>query len=75
MSTITGTITREPFGSGSKSEHNAIYIKNDVVVYKLRRPGANAFQDPVLTQLLGRQVEVRGRLADGIFFADDIKTL
>jgi hypothetical protein len=57
------------FGTGTKSEHEAIYLSTAQGDYLLRRPLANPFElDPELNSLVGKQVRVSGTLSGYTFF-------
>ena len=46
---ITGQVGKKPFGVGTKSERNAVYLKTaDGEEYVLRQQDGNAFRDPEL---------------------------
>ncbi len=57
-----GRVVRAPFGVGSKSERQAIWLETDDDRYVLRRKGANAFSDPQLDKLVGCELEVEGKV-------------
>jgi hypothetical protein len=74
MMQITGKVVSGPFGTGSKSEREAIYLEaEDGQRYVLRRAGANAFADPMLEPLLGRQVICQGKIVGYTLLADSIE--
>lgn len=71
---IAGRVVRGAFGTGSKSEREAIYLEaDDGERYVLRRPGANAFFDPELERLLGQRVLCRGNLTGYTLLAESIQ--
>lgn len=55
-----GTVVKKPFGTGTKSEHEAVYLVTDSGEYVLRRRGGNAFQDDVLDNLVGKRLSCEG---------------
>jgi hypothetical protein len=60
---LNGQIVRKGFGTGTKSEHEGIYLVTSKGDYLLRRPGANPFElDPALEPLIGKQVSLAGTL-------------
>lgn len=59
-STYAGSVVKRPFGVGTKSEHDAIFLVTKDKEYVLRRQGGNAFHDPELEQLVGKQVQCTG---------------
>lgn len=70
---LTGKVSKGPFGKGSKSAHEAIYLKSDKGDFVLRRKGANPFSDPELDKLVGKTVRATGMIADYLFLADDVE--
>ena len=51
------------FGTGTKSEHEAIFLSTPKGDYLLRRQAANPFElDPELDSLVGKKVRVSGKL-------------
>lgn len=59
----SGSVVKRPFGVGSKSEHDAIYLTTKDGDYVLRRQGGNAFFDPELEKLVGKKIQCTGTLA------------
>lgn len=54
------------YGSGTKSEHEAIFLSTPKGDYLLRRPAANPFElDQELDSLVGKKVRVSGQLIGG----------
>jgi hypothetical protein len=73
---LAGRIVKKPFGIGSKSERQAIYLVAPSGEYVLRRPGANPFEiDQELAALVGNQVQCSGVLSGYTFFVSDWKIL
>lgn len=60
---FTGTLVRDRFAAGSKSERLAVLLVTGENRYVLRRQGGNAFQDPALDQLVGKRVRCTGTVA------------
>jgi hypothetical protein len=58
--TYSGSVVKRPFGVGSKSERDAILLVTKDKDYVLRRQGGNAFFDPALEKLVGKQVRCTG---------------
>ena len=58
----SGSVVKRPFGVGSKSEHDAIYLVTKDGDYVLRRQGGNAFFDPELEKLVGKTIQCTGTL-------------
>jgi len=59
---LTGLVVKKPFGAGSKSEREAIMLETEECLYVLRRQGANPFHDPELEKLVGKTIEVEGKI-------------
>ena len=57
-----GRVSRKPFGVGSKSERPAVVLSTASGDFVLRRQGGNAFHDPQLDQLVGRNICCEGAL-------------
>lgn len=60
LATYSGSVVKRPFGAGSKSERDAILLVTKDKDYVLRRQGGNAFFDPALEKLVGKQVRCTG---------------
>ena len=58
----TGRVIRQPFAQGSKSEREAVMLQTDSGTHVLRRLGGNAFSDPELDRLVGREIEAEADL-------------
>lgn len=54
--TFRGLVVRKPFGTGSKSQRNAVKLVTDRGEFVLRRQGANPMADPVLAGLVGKSI-------------------
>ncbi len=70
---LTGTVIEKPFGTGSKSEHNAIYLQTDSGDYQLRRLGGNPFADPELKKWVGKKVVATGMVSGELVVAREIR--
>jgi hypothetical protein len=57
---FSGSVVKRPFGTGTKSEHSAVMLVTKDAEYILRRQGGNAFHDPALEKLVGKNVQVTG---------------
>jgi hypothetical protein len=66
---LTGKVMQKKFAEGSKSEHNAIYLKTNHGSFQLRRLGGNPFADPVLKKLVGKKITAAGTLNQKLFIA------
>ena len=58
----TGRVTKELFGVGSKSEHEAVMIETAEGKFKLAYEGCNAFNDAKLNKLVGKTIECEGKI-------------
>ena len=69
---LDGQVVRKMFGTGSKSEHEAIYLSTPKGDYLLRRPAVNPFElDRELNSLVGKHVRVSGTLSGYTLFVAD----
>jgi len=73
--TFSGIIIKEKTASGSKSEHNAIFLQTTEKAYQLRRPGANAFADPELQKWVGKKVIITGIIYGALLMISTIKKI
>jgi len=64
MPEFIGKVTTKPFGKGSKSEHEALYLETVEGEYVLRRRGGNPFHDSVLWDLVGKTIRCDGLVTD-----------
>jgi hypothetical protein len=64
MQEFVGKVTKRPFGIGSKSEHDAVYLQTKDRSFVLRRQGGNPFSDPQLDRLVGKTIRCQGETAD-----------
>jgi hypothetical protein len=64
-SRLRGRVVKGAFGTGSKSERDAVYLETPDQRLLLRRPGGNSFSDPELEKLVGKEVEISGRVVGG----------
>ena len=74
-STFSGSVVKRPFGTGTKSEHDAVMLVTKDKEYVLRRQGGNAFQDPELDRLVGKRVRCTGTVAGYTLLITDCATL
>ena len=63
----TGRVETRLVAPGSKSERQAVVLVADDGEHVLRRVGANPFTDPVLDDLIGRDVWMVGQDHAGTF--------
>lgn len=69
---LTGKISLKPFGAGTKSDHQAVYIDTSQGSYVLRKAGENPFENTGLLHLKGKKVTVEGTLDKYLFIATNI---
>jgi hypothetical protein len=75
MPEFTGKVVKGPFGTGSKSEHEAVYLDSDKGRYVLRRQGGNPFYDPELQKLVGRDIRCTGEVHDYLLMISSWKII
>jgi hypothetical protein len=64
-----GRVVRKLVGKGSKSEREAVVLRTETGDHILRRLGGNAFRDPELEKLVGKDVVCEGDVEDGTLLA------
>jgi hypothetical protein len=64
MQEFVGKVTSKPFGVGTKSEHDAVYLETEGRSFVLRRQGGNPFHDPQLDRLVGKTIRCRGEASN-----------
>ncbi len=72
---LRGKVIKQIFAENSKSEHKAVYLQTSQATYQLRRLGGNAFSDPVLNKLVGKNITATGILTGMLFLAKEIKEI
>jgi hypothetical protein len=72
---LTGTVVRAPFGSGSKSEREAVWLETPDGRFVLRRKDGPTFDDPALEKYVGKRVTCDGFIAGYMLLAERIRTL
>ena len=70
-----GSVVKRPFGEGSKSERKAIYLVTNNGDYVLRRQGGNAFSDPQLEQMVGKNIECTGMVIGYTLLVSDCNVI
>jgi hypothetical protein len=60
-----GKVLRQPWATGSKSEHEAVVLMTTEGPLKLRRVGGNPFVDPELERLVGQEITGDGEVHQG----------
>jgi hypothetical protein len=71
MDEISGQVVKAQFASGSKSEHEGVFLKTEKGRFALRRTGGNPFYDPELEKLVGKTIRARGEVAGYTFLMSD----
>lgn len=72
---LTGVVSRGPFGAGSKSEREAVWIETTAGRFVLRRKGGPAFDDRTLDQYVSKRVECDGFIVGYTLLAERIDIL
>lgn len=75
VSGVTGRVSRGPFGTGSKSEHEAVWIETADGRWVLRRKGGPAMGDDALDRYVGCTVRCDGMLLAHTLVAERIEIL
>ncbi len=57
---LTGKVIVEEFGTGSKSQHEAVFLVVGDKKYRLKMKGGNPFYDPALHQYAGKNIKIIG---------------
>jgi hypothetical protein len=70
---IAGTVVRAPFGTGSKSEREAIWLDTGDQRLVLRRKDGPTFGDRALDKYVGKRVMCDGFIVGYSLLADRIK--
>ena len=70
---LEGKVVMAPFGKGSKSQHEAVCLKTEKDIFKLRRMQGKPFHDPELIKWVGKNIVACGILEDYLFIATDLK--
>ena len=71
MPEYVGKVTKKPFGKGSKSESEAIFLETEEGKFVLRRKGGNPFRDPELQKLVGKTIRCNGLARDYVLKISD----
>lgn len=75
VTAVTGRVSRGPFGTGSKSEHDAVWIDTEGGRFVLRRKGGPAMGDRALERYVGCTVRCDGTLLAHTLVADAIEVV
>ena len=69
---ITGTVERGPFGAGSKSARDAVWVNTAQGRFVLRRKDGPTFDDAALNRYVGKRVTCNGFIVGYSLLADRI---
>jgi hypothetical protein len=72
---LTGTVSRGPFGTGSKSEREAIWLETDGARFVLRRKDGPTFNDRSLEKFIGKRIRCDGFIVGYSLLAEGIEIL
>ena len=72
---MTGVVARGPFGTGSKSERDAVWLETTEGRFVLRRKGGPAFDDRALEKYVGKRVKCAGFIVGYTLLAEQIEIL
>jgi hypothetical protein len=67
MKQLSGEVVKKAFGTGSKSEREAVMLETVEGSFVLRRQGGNPFHDAELEKLVGKRIEATGTLTGYTF--------
>ena len=70
---LQGRVARGPYGKGSKSEREAVFLETPAERYILRRKTGPVFGDTELVPYVGHQVECDGFVVGTTFLAERIQ--
>jgi hypothetical protein len=72
---LTGTVVRGPFGTGSKSEREAVWLETAEGRFVLRRKEGPTFDDRALEKYVGKRVKCDGFIVGYMLLAERIEIL
>jgi hypothetical protein len=72
---LTGAVVRGPFGTGSKSEREAIWLETADRRFVLRRKDGPTFDDRALEKYVGKRVKCDGFIVGYTLLAERIEIL
>lgn len=72
---LIGIVERGPFGTGSKSEREAVWIKTADERLVLRRKGGPSYGDRKLERYVGKRVKCDGFIVGYTLLAEQIESL
>lgn len=71
LTELTGSVVKHLIAKGSKSEREAVLLMVGEKQYILRQRGGNPFSDPVLDDLVGKNLKAEGQILGTVFILDD----
>src|SRR5262249_37607163 len=72
---VTGAVERGPFGAGSKSEREAVWLETSMGRFVLRRKSGPTFGDRALDKYVGKRVKCDGFIIGYMLLAERIEIL
>ena len=72
---MTGVVVRGPFGTGSKSEREAVWLETAEGRFVLRRKDGPSFDDRALEKYVGKRVKCDGFTVGYMLLAERIEIL
>jgi len=72
---LIGKVERGPFGVGSKSEREAVWIETEDERLVLRRKGGPTYGDRELDRYVGKRVKCDGFVVGYLLLAENIEAL
>ena len=75
VTAFRGRIIQGPYGKGSKSEHDAVFIETADMRYILRRKTDSVFDDTTIKQYVGHEVECDGFLVGTTLLVERIEVV
>jgi hypothetical protein len=72
---LTGSVVRAPFGTGSKSERQAVWLETAEGRFVLRHKEGPTFDDQALKKYVGKRVRCWGYIVGYMLLAERIEIL
>ena len=72
---LAGEVVRGPFGAGSKSERQAVWLETSRGRFVLRRKEGPSFGDGALERYVGKRVTCDGFIVDYVLLVERIELL
>ena len=72
---LIGTVVRAPFGTGSKSEHEATWLETADGRFVLRHKSGPSFNDRTLEKYVGKRVKCDGFIVGYTLLAERLVVL